>query len=100
MKISWLGDGDFFEFTNLDKKLFRNLRVRKVSECSVLIEGEQSINLKENTWKDLGSNYSISCGAEVTRIKKPENEKCEKTKTQDNKPAKPKRGRPKKNKKV
>ena len=101
MKICWLGDGDYFKFINLDNRLFRNLKVRRVSECSVLIEGEHLIDSKENVWRDFGSNYSISCQTEVERIKKPKDEEQEVSKpvkTPENNPVKRKRGRPRKNK--
>lgn len=105
MKISWLGDGDYFKFANLDNKLFRNLRVGRVSECAVQIEGEHLVDPKGNVWRDFGSNYSISCGTEVIKTEKPKEQpntdksKKEKQEPVDtNNPVKRKRGRPRKNK--
>lgn len=79
-EIIYLKDGDFFEFANLDKDSFRGLRVKKISDCAVLIEGEQLVDKKENVWRSFGVNYSISCSTRVRRLSRPYSPKETETK--------------------
>lgn len=77
MRIDCLGDGEYFEFSelsNLNKSFWKNLRVKRVTECSVSITGEFLSNKSEDTWQHLNNGYSISCSTEVTRIKPPAND--------------------------
>lgn len=55
--------GAFFEVVGLEKS-FKDLKIRRVTDCSVLIEG-QVVN-KEGGLSPI--HYSISCGCPVRRL--------------------------------
>lgn len=93
-RVDCLREGDWFEFTNLDSGLFRNLRVKAVSDCSVLIDGEHLVDKEGDLWRFFGVNYSISCATEVRRVFPSKREEVKEE--QEKYPEKRKRGRPRK----
>jgi hypothetical protein len=64
-------DGSYFEIVGLEKT-YRDLRVKRMTDSSVLIEGKM---VNGEALKDLGSNYTISLSTPVRMIKAPNKNK-------------------------
>lgn len=65
IRLEWLNRGDRFEIVELEKS-FRNLVVKRTSDCSVSIEGDR---LDGESWTPI-KNYAVSCGIPVRRVNK------------------------------
>lgn len=61
MQVGWLSEGDKFEIAGLEKN-FRELRVRRVTDCSVSADGDKRDG--EAAWVPL-KGFIISCGTPV-----------------------------------
>lgn len=94
--VEFIPVGGYFEIVGLEKR-FKGLRVKRVTDCAVLVEGY--IKNDTDEFVSLGS-YSISCQSPVRRIF-PNEEKAEKEEKKNFKKeesvVKRKRGRPRKN---
>ena len=65
IRLEWLNRGDEFEIVGLEGS-FRNLIVKRTSDCSVSIEGDR---LDGQNWIPV-RNYAVSCGIPVRRVYK------------------------------
>ncbi len=61
--LRWLCDGDLFEFVDL--KGFRNMKVKRVSESGVNVQGDILIG---DSWKPLQVGHTISGASQVYLI--------------------------------
>lgn len=65
-RLEFLNAGEYFEVVGLEKS-FRNLCVRRVTDCSVTVEGDR---LEGEAWIPIRAT-SFSCGTPVVRLNKP-----------------------------
>lgn len=93
--VEFIPVGGYFEIVGLENR-FRGLRVKRVTDCAVLVDGY--IKNDAGEFVPLGS-HSISCRSPVRRIF-PNEEKADKKEKKNFKEepvVKRKRGRPRKN---
>lgn len=64
-RLEFLETGEYFEVVGLEKS-FRNLCVRRVTDCSVTVEGDR---LEGENWIPIRAT-SFSCGTPVVRLNK------------------------------
>lgn len=65
VSLGWLNKGDSFEIVSLENS-FKNLIVKRTSDCSVSIEGDK---FDGETWAAI-RNYAVSCGTPVRKVNK------------------------------
>ncbi len=65
LRLEFLDAGEYFEVVGLEKS-FRNLCVRRSTECSVTIEGDR---LDGEAWVPM-KGIGFSCGTPVRRVNK------------------------------
>ncbi len=65
LRLEFLDAGEYFEIVGLEKS-FRNLCVRRSTECSVTIEGDR---LDGEIWVPV-KGVGFSCGTSVRRVRK------------------------------
>lgn len=98
--VELISVGDSFEIVGLEHR-FRNLKAKRITDCSVTIEGQ--IQNDSGEFTPIGNNYSISCQTKVRKVFNSVNnkEKKDPVKSKVELPqeevVKRKRGRPRKN---
>ena len=66
LRLEFLDRGEYFEVVGCEKS-YRNLRVRRVTDCSVTVDGDR---LEGESWQPFHAG-SFSCGTSVRRVDTP-----------------------------